>query len=160
MKSTKVDPYRTPESDVSGESATQENVDNSLLSDMNDEEIKKINKFSSDINLLGGTSVLIALVMASLIYDGFEQMSEIPLWPIVGFLLFSANAYACFARPAWGRAVGIISSLILMPGIPIGTILGYIGIKATTDGTMLYGKERIRSTELGEAIARIEQQSA
>lgn len=110
--------------------------------------------------MLGTVSVLIALVLTGPIYKGVMELTEIPIWPVAGFPLFSANAYACFARPTWGRGLGIISSLILLPGIPIGRVIGYIGIKATTDGSLLYGKERVTVNELSEAIARIEQHSS
>jgi len=156
VESRNENPYQTPESDVSIVRSNDNSANNSRLYEMNDDELKKLNKFSSDINILGTASVLIVLGSTSLIYKGIAIDNEIPIWLIVGFLLFSTNAYACFMRPSWGRVVGIISSLLLLPGIPIGTVIGYIGIKATTDGTLLYGEERILASELGEAIARIE----
>jgi len=153
-------PYKAPESDV-GNVRSNDNIEiKSRLYEMSDDEIKKLNKFSSDINLLGTASVLMVIGATSLIYQGIAIDNEMPIWAIVGFIIFCVNAYACFMRPSWGRAVGIISSLVLLPGIPIGTVVGYIGINATTDGALLYGEERILGSELGEAIARIESQSA
>ena len=43
---------------------------------------------------------------------------------------------------------------------PSSAIIGYIGTRAALDGSRLFGKERISSNELGEAIAKIERQSA
>jgi hypothetical protein len=148
-------PYETPMSDVSSKSQA-----NSYIDDLSDEDIKKLNKFSSDINILGTISVLCVPGSAYYIYEILSNGNEIPIWPILGLLLASATAYSSFMRPNWGRPVCMIISLIMLPGFPIGTFLGYIGVRATIDGKRLFGDERITNHELGEAIAKIEQQSA
>jgi hypothetical protein len=45
-----------------------------------------------------------------------------------------------------------VHSLLLLAGFPIGTFVGYIGVRAALDGKQLFGDERISNYELGEAI--------
>jgi hypothetical protein len=152
-------PYQSPKTDVSPDEAEKANGHGSPLDDINDEDIKKLNKFSSDINILGTVSVLGALGGAFYITDNFTETATYPVWAVLIFLLFCASSYACFARPAWGRGVGFLVSLILLFGFPIGTIIGFIGIKATLNSERLFGHERITNNELGEAVALIERQT-
>ncbi|MES9950892.1 MAG: hypothetical protein ABW118_18180 [Candidatus Thiodiazotropha sp.] len=148
-------PYKTPKSDVSRKPQAHSDIDG-----LSDEDIKKLNKFSSDINILGTFSVLCALASAYYIYEIFFNGYGDPIWPIFGLFVACATAYSAFMRPSWGRPVCMIVSLLLLPGFPIGTFLGYIGVRAALDGKRLFGDEGLTNHELGEAISKIEQQSA
>lgn len=160
MTNSAKNPYETPKSDLNKKQQTDGENEHSHLDVMNDEDVNKLNKFSSDINILGTLSALCIPGSAYYIYEIFTKGYKSPIWPILSLLVACITAYSAFARPSWGRPVCITVSLLLLPGFPIGTIIGYIGVRAALDGKQLFGEERISNYELGEAIAKIEQQSA
>ena len=131
------------------------------LAGMEDDEIKKLNRYSSDLNIIGGLSLFSAVGMVLTLMPGMEEMrgDEISVVGVaVIAVILSANAYACLIRPRWGSVVCGFFSMILLLGIPIGTILGVLGIRAAANGEKLFGVDRIKGHQLGEAIAKIERQ--
>jgi hypothetical protein len=152
-------PYQTPVSDVSLNEANVKKIDLSHFDNMDNDEIKKLNKNSSDINYIGVGSILFAISSILNIYHEISVATMNLGFPIVAFLYFSISTYACFARPDWGKAVSLLSSSIFLLAFPIGTIFGVLGIRAIQRSPRLFGKDRITDTEVSEAAARIERHS-
>lgn len=68
------------------------------------------------------------------------------LIPLIGFYL--ATVIGCYQRKKWARICGIIACVFALPGFPIGSLLGIIGLFAFGRSPELFGLDRLDPDEL------------
>lgn len=126
------------------------------LQEMSNDEVKRLNKHSSDINYVGIGSILLGLGGLALALSNDVNAGEMRPFGVFCILWGVVSAYACFARPRWGAATAFLTSLLLLFAFPIGTIFGILGIRAVANGQPLFGDSRITDTALTEAAGQID----
>lgn len=130
------------------------------FSHLSNEEIKKLNKYSSDINYIGIGSIFFAFAALTPFVSGGESTYKEMVVGGVAFLYAIISTYGCFARPSWGALTGFLTAFLMLLLFPIGTIFGALGLRALSNGQLLFGDGRITNNELGEAVVEIEKQNA
>ena len=66
-------------------------------------------------------------------------------------ILYLIGAVGIFLRARWGRIVGIIACVLMLANIPLGTIIGIIGLFAFIGAPKLFGPDRLRHGDLKQA---------
>ena len=67
---------------------------------------------------------------------------------IVSGVLSLFGAVSSFTRPRWGRWVGIVLCIVSLLSIPIGTIIGILGLVAYAQGGRLFGADRLKHKDV------------
>jgi len=115
-------------------------------------ELKRLRNHSCTIQTLAVLWILGILVCGALLIFANENSTlqfALPIPAVIlSLVMLSIGVYANFARPEWGRALGILCcALALISGllsINIFTILiGILGLVAISQGKALYGENRI-----------------
>lgn len=71
----------------------------------------------------------------------------------LGLLVFYVFAIVgTLKRTSWGRVLGIICCCLMLINVPIGTIIGVIGLFAFIKAKELFGPERITHAEVKQAF--------
>jgi hypothetical protein len=114
-------------------------------------EVRKLYLASVNIRALGFLYVLgaVGIIAASGVMSLAASGASTP--PPAAFTalfiglgaLYIAACYTCFARPTWGRWLGIVLCVISLLSFPIGTIIGIMGLIAYAQGGRLFGADRI-----------------
>jgi len=123
-------PYAPPKSDISQPVAFDDHgIDFRTL--------KKLRSHSISVRSIGllGALIGIGVIIATASDPTVLAISVLPV-------LF-AVVYSAYARPVWGRILGIVFCMFLLLGIPIGTILGIAGLVAYGGGSRLFGDDRL-----------------
>lgn len=123
---------------------------------LSDSEVRRLNKFSSDINYVGIGSILLAISAGVAFFDGVDGREFNKLGMAFFSMFYALSAYSCFKRPAWGRLIGFFAAFSLIFAFPLGTFFGVVGSRALINGDRLFGNNRITNGELGELIVAIE----
>lgn len=63
-----------------------------------------------------------------------------------------------YARSTWGRFVGVVGCLALMPFLPLGTAVGIVGLVAFIRAGELFGPRRIHHAQIRAAFADAKRQ--
>jgi len=137
-----INPYQAPKADVID--SQSERVS---FKDMSTKDLKKLENHSNNIRSLGSLWLLGVLfaTFISIISDS-DFTSRVIYFSFS--LLFVIPIYSCWVRPSWGRTVGIIFSSLSLLGIPIGTIIGAIGLHSFMQGKQLFGSDRYLHSEI------------
>lgn len=72
---------------------------------------------------------------------------------LVGGAFQAAGIYGCWHRLPWGRTVGMVICVLNLPSIPIGTIIGILGLLAFSGGKRLFGPDRLTHEQLKAEVA-------
>ncbi|MCZ6796091.1 MAG: hypothetical protein O7J95_20980 [Planctomycetota bacterium] len=62
------------------------------------------------------------------------------------------TAIACFRRASWGRISGMIVCSLMLLNIPVGTLIGVLGLVALAQGARLFGPGRYRPSDLRKEL--------
>lgn len=131
-------PYAAPQTDV-GITPSRAN-----FYDIDTKSLKKLRNNSHTLRTLGLLNALAVFVILFLLiitefFAGNMKTSVI----MSGSALFGiASAYSFWSRPHWGRVMGYICCAVMLIGIPIGTLVGILGIIALAQGGVLFGANR------------------
>lgn len=145
---TQADVFAPPRSNVEVREGSE------VLWAMTWKEVRRLYMASINIRALGFLYILpvvgiIALMSAMMMTGGPTAADAESLggWVAallgIGVVLYAAAAYACFARPAWGRWLGIVLCAVGLLNFPMGTLIGIIGLIAYAQGGKLFGAARI-----------------
>jgi len=67
-------------------------------------------------------------------------------------MFFGFVAYGSWIRPSWGRILGVLFCILSLFAIPIGTIVGVLGLIAYGRGSSLFGENRYESKILEDEL--------
>ncbi|HLA34795.1 MAG TPA: hypothetical protein VJ001_08010 [Rhodocyclaceae bacterium] len=142
-------PFVAPKAKV-GDSELSEN-----LMGYTPKEIKKLYYRSCNVT---GIAVLLVLGVVGLagVMLGGEMANKMPLPVLLTFLVFfCVAAVGAFMRTSWGRVCGIISCCFMLFSIPLGTIVGIIGLFAFINAKVLFGTDRVTHKEIKFAFKEL-----
>lgn len=156
-----VNAYAPPETDIR-QSGGGEGSD-AALRHLSTKELKKIFNHSNTIRALiflwclGLVFMVLAVVF--LLIGGAMGGKDTDGAMVMGvvFLLFAALqgacVYGCWNRLPWGRTFGMVVCALSLPSIPIGTIIGILGLIAFSGGARLFGPKRLTHQQLKAEVA-------
>ena len=72
---------------------------------------------------------------------------------VFGAIFQAAGIYGCWHRLTWGRTLGLIICALNLPSVPIGTIIGILGLLAFGNGKRLFGPDRLTHEQLKAEVA-------
>ena len=119
--------------------------------------LKKLKNYSHNIGALGVLwSIGAALSINGLVLIVFGivefENNDVRVFAFVFSLFFAIvlclAVIGLFTRTRWGRVIGIVICCMALPGLPLGTIIGIIGLLALIEGKRLFGKDRYLHREL------------
>lgn len=142
MSVSSANPYAAPTADLS-----EPKFGRKEFTSLSTKQLKVLRNHSRTIRTLGALWIVAAIVLILSTMTGGLESKVIAA--VIGFLCFvAASIYACYARPIWGRAVGIVFCCGILFGFPIGTIFGILGLIAFIQGRQLFGPERFLGKDL------------
>jgi len=109
--------------------------------------VKRLRNASHSIRSLGALWMIGVLVCLFAVVAGVSRNSK-PFGAFEAgiFTVFAALGsvaiYGAWARPAWGRGVGMVLCILNLASLPIGTIIGILGLIAYSRGKPLFGPGR------------------
>ena len=121
------------------------------LWDMEYKQVRKLAMASLNIRALGALWGLGALAIlagvAVLVSAGNPDAREGAVGLAALFFvsggLSAAASYTAYARPRWGRGLGIVLCILGLLNFPIGTAIGAVGIFAYVQGARLFGPDKL-----------------
>lgn len=137
-------PYEVPESDV------QDNeVENSDFRDVNWKDFKKLYYRSCNITALAGLWVIGILILTAVAIFSKDDADGLGAAFLGAIIIFNTiTVIGVIQRNSWGRGMGIASCCLMLINIPIGTILGIVGLFAFIKCPELFGENRILHRDL------------
>ncbi len=136
-------PYAAPKSNtIFSESS------NDRLEALNFEQVKKLYYRSCNVSGLVGLLCLgFMAIVGLLLFSEETESTFVALF--VGLAVFYGLAIVgLFNRTSWGRVLGIIICILSLLQIPIGTIIGLMGLFAFFGSPELFGENRLTHKEL------------
>ena len=114
-------------------------------------EIKKLYYRSCNVNAIAFLLVLGAGVLgATVLVAKTPSASSLLFLAILVFYGFAV--VGTIKRTSWGRSLGIVCCCLMLINIPMGTIIGIVGLFAFTKAKELFGPERITHAEVKQAF--------
>jgi len=120
------------------------NVGRQAFPELSTKELKKLRNDSSSIRALSVLWILGAVIL--LVAAGVADADEVGIPPVVFAILGVlqlATAIACWTWSTAGRWMGLLVCLLMVPGVPIGTLIGLLGLVAFARSGSLFGSQRI-----------------
>ena len=156
-----VNVYAPPQTDIRKGSGAEGG--DAALRQMSTKEVKKLFSHSNTIRTLIflwclGLAIM-AVAIPFLLFAGASGGKDAGGVLVMGviFLLFGgvqgACVYGCWNRLPWGRTFGIVVAALSLPCVPIGTIIGILGILAFSNGKRLFGEGRLTHVQLKAEVA-------
>jgi len=113
------------------------------LASIDSHELKKLYRRSSIIFALNVLWIIGTALSFLLLPAWMEQADELaPVLGgivVLGALLAIAASVGGFMRTGWGRVPGIIHCALILINIPVGTVIGILGLVAYSKGGLLFG---------------------
>lgn len=114
-------------------------------------QVKKLYYRSCNVNGIAFLLVLGAGVIAAAAFvDKTPTGSRLFFLAMLAFYAFAI--FGTIKRTSWGRALGIICCCLMLINVPIGTIIGVIGLFAFIKAKELFGPERVTHAEVKRAF--------
>jgi hypothetical protein len=123
------------------------------LADYTWAEVKKLYYRSCNIQCIAFLMALGIVVLAWIMLGGgaFVRVQASPLlWGVLAFNL--VTFIGLLLRTDWGRALGIIACVLMLINIPMGTIIGIVGLFAFLGAAQLFGEGRITHAQAKAAF--------
>ncbi len=120
------------------------------MSGMTPKEVQRLYYRSTNVNAIAGL-LTFAVIMLAIALVSSQQLPEefIDRGLVLGMLIFYAfAAVGLIRRTSWGRILGIISCVISLPAVPLGTIVGVLGLVAFFRAKILFGTGRVTHREV------------
>lgn len=115
-------------------------------------ELKRLFNHNSSITALSVLWILGAILTIGLAVveaSSPEGSGMVLAGVLVGIALFQlVTVVGCFRREPWARVCGIVVCVLMLVNIPIGTLLGLLGLVAFARGAPLFGPGRYVGKEL------------
>ncbi len=140
---TDFNPYTAPKAAVVAADLPEEGLDR-----LDDKALKKLYYRSCNVT---GLAVLLSLgvvvILGVLSLAGPRVEGDI-LFLMVILAFYCITATGLFIRSSWGRILGIIVCSLSLISIPIGTLIGLMGLFAFFGAPQLFGPNRILHRDL------------
>lgn len=136
-------PYSAPDSEVALSPAGE-----TFLGGLDFDQLKKLYHRSCNVNAITFLMALGMLLLSTLFLVPTTE-EGIPRWFIIAMIAFYGGAVVgLFKRTSWGRILGIVTSIISLVNVPLGTIIGIAGLFAFFGAPQLFGPDRLTHREL------------
>lgn len=121
------------------------------LWEMEFKQVKKLAMATLNIRALGvlwalgslGLVAAIVMFATAPVGNGSSPPAVGAALVLVSGALSLAACYSAFARPGWGRPLGIVLCALSLLSIPWGTIIGILGLIAYVQGKLLFGPDKL-----------------
>jgi hypothetical protein len=101
------------------------------------------------IAALGGIALTVTSGLALFAGGGGSRPAVVPSLLMLSFTGVTVAAWiTSYTRPRWGRVVGVIICAISLINIPIGTVIGILGLASYAQGGKLFGPGRLLHKDL------------
>ena len=135
-------PYQTPQT-----SSSITHSGDSELSHLDFAKIKKLYHRSSNVGAITALLILGCIVLLGLGTKSDISGIEKIIYISIG-LFYAVAVLGLYKRTSWGRILGIITSILSLISIPIGTIVGIAGLFAFFKSPELFGVNRLTHKNL------------
>ena len=148
---SETNPYQSPEADFGGPDLPDG------LAGMTPKEVQKLYYRSSNISAIAGVFVIGMLGISGMLFFASTSMEN----PGVKLVLLASLVFYGFAvaglamRTDWGRVLGIIACIISLISVPLGTIVGIVGLVAFFKAKILFGPDRVTHKVVKEAYMEL-----
>lgn len=142
-------PYQTP--------SVQDRVLEKLRDyhELDDKALKKLYYRSCNVNAIAFLLMLGSAFSVLLALGNWYSEGSVGFTQEIGQILFFSLAGCQFAgfiglaiRSVWGRIFGFIGCTIMLINIPLGTLIGIVGLVALSKAPELFGQARVTHKEL------------
>jgi len=147
-------PYQAPKSELEKEDTR------SILGKISALEIKDTYVYSNRLQYLGVLFFIFGLILlVPFIVKANECISSTNCQPVnlVAMLLFSffflSSGYFCFKRSLVGKYTIAALCIPILFMFPIGTIAGFIGLRAIYKSPVLFGENKVTHNELKQFMS-------
>jgi hypothetical protein len=122
--------------------------ENPHFSDLDDKAFKKL--YYRSCNISGITLLLsFGLIAIAAVIALPDADANLPKPVFIGLgLFYLASIIGLFKRTSWGRILGIIVCSLSLLSIPLGTIIGIMGLFAFIKAPNLFGSGRVLHKDL------------
>ncbi|MGL4400798.1 MAG: hypothetical protein ACRCXD_13080 [Luteolibacter sp.] len=124
-------------------------IGNLQFGDLDDKALNKLYYRSCNVT---GIAVLLSfgvVVMAGVVAMPEADLDGLPKWVFIGLALFYVIAIiGLLKRSSWGRIMGILVCILSLISIPLGTIIGVVGLFAFIKAPNLFGRGRVLHKDL------------
>ncbi len=140
-------PYQAPQSDTRLEVAEN-------FKELSYKQLKSLRNHSHSIralNVVWFIGGLFAIYSVFMTFAGSQvNMSNITAWQLYGviFSILLITSITLTWRPNYSRWIGIILCVLSLFLIPLGTLLGGLGLIAFINGAALFGEHKLKHAEL------------
>ena len=143
---TQENPFNAPTVD---QSAAYEGVPG--LENYTSDQLKKLYYRSCNVSGMAGIILIGTALIGFMLASGMPGIQSdgnftLVIWAILAFNLLTV--IGLIMRTQWGRILGIITSVLMLIRIPIGTIIGIMGLFAFLKAKELFGPNRIKHRDL------------
>lgn len=131
-------------------------------------EVRRLRNASHSIRALGAVWCIAVAILALVGTPHFGSEREGVLLAVIGLTaaVLLAGCYCAWFRPAGGRVIGLIACALTMlqipleillgirgpiPRIPLGTLIGILGLIAFARSRRLFGPQRITHRQISAA---------
>ncbi|MGJ8671626.1 hypothetical protein [Rubritalea sp.] len=122
---------------------------------LDEKAFKKLYYRSCNVSAIAALVLIAGLVIAGLLIFGWNEPNDPDESMVYGVGLLSLMAVfqlVCFiglaTRATWGRTMGFISCSLMLLNIPLGTLIGIVGLVALSKAPELFGPTRVTHKEL------------
>jgi len=138
-------PYSAPKTEV----LTENNYegDNPLYK-MDFKALQKLYYRSHNVSSIAGLMVLGVILIAFLTFKATDQDMHLNPFLLVLMVFYIVTIVGLILRSAWGRILGIIVCILSLFNLPLGTIIGIMGLFAFFKAPELFGDDRITHKDI------------
>ena len=145
-------PYATPEAAATPAFAAP------ALADYTPAQIKKLYYRSCNVSAIAGLMLIGVFAIGALLVwgkpGGDLGSFDNPVL-LVMMIMNLVGAIGIIQRSDWGRIAGIIACFLMLINVPLGTIIGIVGLFAFFKAKELFGPDRIRHRDLKLAFKEL-----
>ena len=114
-------------------------------------QVKKLYYRSCNINAIALIVAFGIVALATVLLIGDEPVVLKVIF-VALVVLYSVTFVGLLKRTSWGRICGIVVCVISLINIPLGTLIGVMGLFAFVKAKELFGPERITHEEVKTAF--------
>ena len=120
------------------------------LKEYDDKSLNKLYYRSCNVSAIAGLMIIGVAILGSLfLFSNLLEDTSTPTAVLIAILAFNLiSSVGIILRTTWGRVLGIVACAIMLINIPMGTIIGIVGLFAFINAKSLFGIDRISHAEL------------
>ena len=138
-------PYQAPRAEVADKDLPER------LASYTPAQIKKLYYRSCNINAIALLVAIGVVAMLIMLFIGDDPVGLKAIF-VALLALYSVSFVGVVRRTSWGRIAGIVVCVISLINIPLGTLIGIMGLFAFSRAKELFGPERLTHQEVKAAF--------